>query len=447
MWFDTSAGWAYGDAMLPQWLIEKKRDGQALGADEIRWFVEGFASGAIPDYQMAAFAMAVYFRGMTPEETAALTRAMLDSGDRLDTAAIPRPKVDKHSTGGIGDKISLPLAPLAAACGVAVPMISGRGLGITGGTLDKLESIPGYRTDLSVSDFLETVRACGCSIIGQTDRLAPADRKLYALRDVTGTVPSIPLITASIMSKKLAEGLDGLVLDVKCGRGAFMRTREQARALAESLTRVGTAMGVRVSALVTAMDEPLGRTAGNALEIAETIDVLSGGGPEDVVELTIALAAEMVRLAGLTADEVTARRRCREALASGRALEVFRAMVRRHGGDVTVIDDPARLPASACRRELPSPAGGLVQDVDAERVGRACLLLGAGRTKTTDAIDHGAGLSGLVKRGETITRGQPLCVLHAARASQLDEAEAMLQDAFVVGDASESRPLILEKTP
>ena len=431
--------------MLPQWLIEKKRDGQALTDDEIRQFVDGFAAGTIPDYQMAALAMAVYFRGMTPVEIAALTRAMLESGDRLDTSSISKPKIDKHSTGGIGDKISLPLAPVVAACGVAVPMISGRGLGITGGTLDKLESIPGYRTNLPTFEFLGVVRDCGCSIIGQTDRLAPADRKLYALRDVTGTVPSIPLITASIMSKKLAEGLDGLVLDVKCGSGAFMKTRDQARALAESLVHTGTAMGVRVTALLTAMDDPLGRSAGNALEMAETIEVLRGGGPSDVVELTVTLGAEMLCLAGLARDNAAARKRCQAALTSGRALDVFRDMVRRHGGDVQVIDNPVRLPASVCRRDWRAPIAGYVRRVDAGCVGRACLVLGAGRSRTTDAIDPGAGVSGLAQRGEQVEQGQPLCTLHAARESQLDEAQALLQDAFEVGAPAEARPIVLER--
>jgi pyrimidine-nucleoside phosphorylase len=443
--FDTGAGWAYGAHMLPQWVIERKRDGQALTADEIRGFIDGFTRGDIPDYQMSALAMAVFFRGMTPGETAALTRAMLDSGDRLDTSSIAKPKVDKHSTGGIGDKISLPLAPVAAACGVAVPMISGRGLGITGGTLDKLEAIPGYRTDLSTAEFLDVIHGCGCSIIGQTDRLAPADRKLYALRDVTGTVPSIPLITASILSKKLAEGLDGLVMDVKCGRGAFMRTRAQARALAESLVRTGAALGVRVSGWITAMDEPLGRTAGNALEVVEAIDVLRGRGPADVVELTLALGAEMVRLAGQTTDETEARRRCREALDSGRALAVFRDMVRRQGGDPAVVDDPARLPSCRLRRELRAPAAGVVVDVDAECLGRACLVLGAGRTKTTDTVDPGAGISGLLKRGERVVTGEPLVVLHASDEKRLDEAERLLKDAFGIGPMPDARPLMLER--
>ncbi len=431
--------------MLPQWLIEKKRDGQALTADEIRGFIDGFTRGDIPDYQMSALAMAVFFRGMTPDETAALTQAMLESGDRLDTSSLAKPKVDKHSTGGIGDKISLPLAPVVAACGVAVPMISGRGLGITGGTLDKLDSISGYRTNLSTVEFLDVIRGCGCSIIGQTDRLAPADRKLYALRDVTGTVPSIPLITASILSKKLAEGLDGLVMDVKCGRGAFMRTREQARALAESLVRTGSAMGVRVTAWITSMDEPLGRTVGNALEVGEAIDVLRGRGPSDVVELTMALGAEMVRLGGLTHDAAEARRRCQAALDSGRALAIFRDMVRRQGGDPAVIDDPTRLPASRCRRELRAAAGGVVTDVDAECLGRACLVLGAGRSKTTDTVDPGAGISGLLKRGERVETGQPLGVLHASGEARLDEAEALLKTAFTIGTMPGVAPLMLER--
>lgn len=431
--------------MLPQWLIEKKRDGLALTAEEIRWFIDGFTRGAIPDYQMSALAMAVFFRGMTPAETAALTQAMLESGDRLDTSSIAKPKVDKHSTGGIGDKISLTLAPVAAACGVAVPMISGRGLGITGGTLDKLESIAGYRTDLTTAEFLDVIHGCGCSIIGQTNRLAPADRKLYALRDVTGTVPSIPLITASIMSKKLAEGLDGLVMDVKCGRGAFMRTREQAWALSESLVRTGTAMGVRVSAWITAMDEPLGRTVGNALEVAESIDVLCGRGPSDVRELTVALGAEMVRLGDRTINVTEARRRCQEALESGRALAVFREMVRRHGGDLAVIDDPSRLPACRHHRELRAPSGGVVVDVDAEKVGRACLVLGAGRSQTTDTVDPGAGIGGLLKRGEHVVAGQPLGVLHASSEPRLDEAEGLVKDAFKIGPTAVAAPLMLER--
>ena len=285
--------------MVPQWIIEKKRDGHALNEEEIRFFIDGYTRGDIPDYQMAAMAMAIFLRGMNAAETAVLTDAMMRSGDLIDTSSIAAPRVDKHSTGGIGDKISLVLAPLLACCGAAVPMISGRGLGITGGTLDKLASIPGYRTDLSEEEFVRVVRTCGCSITGQTARLVPADRKLYALRDVTATVPSIPLITASIMSKKLAEGIDHLVLDVKFGTGAFMRTRMDAHRLASSLVRVGREMGRKVTALLTDMNEPLGRTAGNALEVVESVECLYGRGPADVMDLTLALGAELLAMAGL----------------------------------------------------------------------------------------------------------------------------------------------------
>jgi len=284
--------------MLPQWILEKKRDGSELSKEEIHFLIEGFTNGSIPDYQMAAFAMAVYFKGMTPRETAALTLEMMNSGDVIDPASLPGIKADKHSTGGIGDKISLILAPLAAACGLTVPMISGRGLGITGGTLNKLEAIPGYRTDLSKEDFFQTLEKVGCSIIGQTAQLAPADKKLYALRDVTGTVPSIPLITASIMSKKLAEGIDALVLDVKWGKGAFMKTQKQARELAQTMVDVGTQMNKKVRAIITDMNTPLGRTAGNALEVQECLEVLNGGGPDDLRELTIELTAHMLELSG-----------------------------------------------------------------------------------------------------------------------------------------------------
>jgi len=431
--------------MLPQWIIEKKRDGQALTAEELAFFVNGYTSGAIPDYQMSALAMAIFFRGLTPAETSTLTRLMLESGDTLDTSSIPLPKADKHSTGGVGDMISLALAPLVACCGVAVPMISGRGLGLTGGTLDKLESIPGYRTNLSVADFLGVVKSCGCSIVGQTDRLAPADRKLYALRDVTATVPSIPLIVASIMSKKLAEGLDALVLDVKCGRGAFMRTRDDARALARALVDAGLSMGKRVSALITAMDQPLGRAAGNALEVAESVAVLRNRGPADVTELTIRLGVEMLLLAGVAASEAAAAALLKEKLSSGAAFEKFKQMVKLHGGQVAAIDDTALLPAAPLRQPVPAPADGFVQDVDAEKIGRACLLLGAGRTKTTDAIDYAAGLSGLAKIGERVSKGQPLAVLHAATEERLARAWETARAAFVVDAAPCAPPdLVLE---
>lgn len=432
--------------MLPQWIIEKKRDGAALTDQELADFIGGYVRGDVPDYQMAALAMAVFFRGMTPGEISTLTRVMMQSGDIVDTSAVLLPKVDKHSTGGIGDKISIPLAPLVASCGVAVPMISGRGLGITGGTLDKLEAIPGYRTALELDEFLKVIRACGCSLIGQTERLVPADRKLYALRDVTATVPSIPLIVSSIMSKKLAEGIDGLVLDVKCGRGAFMKTREEARALAEGLVRVGRAMGKRVSALITPMDQPLGRAVGNALEIAESVDILKGRGPADSTELTILLAAEMLVLARVVPtaeDGVTVARR---KLASGEPFEILKKMVRLHGGATDVLDDPGRFPAARVQQDYTAPADGIVREVDAGKIGRACLLLGAGRARTTDTIDHAAGLSNLVKVGEHVAAGVPLVRIHAASKERVEAALVLVGQAFVVGpDPVGASPLVLEK--
>ena len=432
--------------MLPQWIIEAKRDGHALTPGEIREFIAGFTAGTIPDYQMAALAMAIFFRGMTPDETAVLTDAMMRSGDLLDTSAIVAPKIDKHSTGGIGDKVSLVLAPLVACCGVAVPMISGRGLGITGGTLDKLEAIPGYRTRLSTREFLDVVARCGCAIIGQTDRLAPAAQKLYALRDVTGTVPSIPLITASIMSKKLAAGLDGLVLDVKCGRGAFMKERSAAVELAHSLVRVGRAMGKKMSAVLTAMDQPLGRTAGNALEIVETCEALQGRGPADLMEVTFKLGAKMLQLAGLANSCNEARQLLAAQLQSGAAWRKWLEMVRLHGGDCAALEDTARLPRASLIEPLPAPQSGYVAQADAELIGKACLLLGAGRTKTTDSVDHAVGVSGLVKIGEQVGRGQPLALLQANDAEKLTAARALLQSAFrLTTETVSAPPLIMEE--
>lgn len=433
-------------AMLPQWIIERKRDGHALSEEEIRFFINGYSRGEIPDYQMAALAMAIYFKGMTPKETAILTDAMMRSGDLVDTSSIPLPKADKHSTGGIGDKVSLVLAPLAACCGVAVPMISGRGLGITGGTLDKLESIPGYQTNLSDAEFLDVVRDVGCSIIGQTKQLAPADKKLYALRDVTGTVPSIPLITASIMCKKLAEGIDALVLDVKCGKGAFMKTRKEARELALSMVRVGKAMGKEMAALITDMNQPLGRTAGNALEVIESIETLKGNGPRDLTELTFALAEEMLILGKVEKSRAAARKRLKAAIADGSALRKFRHMVERHGGDVRAIDEPSRLPRARLVVPFPAPATGYVAQADAESIGRACVVLGAGRTKTDDAVDFAVGVSELRKIGEPVRKGEPLLIIHANDKSRLDQAWELLKPAFRISKTKPRPPkLILER--
>jgi len=434
------------EPFIPQWIIEKKRDGLPLAAEEIEFFIAGYTAGTIPDYQMAAMAMAVYLRDMTPAETAALTAAMLHSGDVVDTSALAAPRVDKHSTGGIGDKTSLILAPLLAACGVVVPMISGRGLGITGGTLDKLEAIPGYRTRLTESEFLDALREVGCAIIGQTDRLAPADRKLYALRDVTATVPSIPLITASILCKKLAEGIDHLVLDVKFGRGAFMKTRADARRLAESLVRVGRDMGKRVTALLTAMNQPLGRSAGNALEVIECCEALRGRGPDDLMELTLELSAAALVSCGRAPDTAAARAQLAAALDSGAAWEKFRAMVTRQGGDVAALDDYARLPVAARRAPLTAPRAGFVAEVNAEKIGRAVILLGGGRQRTDDRVDPAVGVADLVKVGAPVARGQTLAVIHAADETRLAAAKAMLADAFVFSaEPPAPEPLIAER--
>jgi len=432
--------------MLPQWIIEAKRDGRELEPDQIRDFILGFAQGRIPDYQAAAWAMAVYFRGMSLDETAALTRAMLDSGDRLDLHHVTRPRLDKHSTGGIGDKVSLVLAPLAAACGLAVPMISGRGLGLTGGTLDKVESIPGYRTDLSPAEFARIVETCGCSIMGQTPRLCPADRKLYALRDVTGTVPSIPLITASILSKKLAESLNGLVMDVKCGRGAFMAARDSARELARSLREVGRRLELPVSGWITAMDQPLGRTAGNRVEVAEAVRLLQGEGPEDTRTITLALTARMLRLGGLVQTDADAYPLMEQALRTGAAFRTFAKMVRLHGGDPTFLEDPAAIEGrAAAKASLASPEQGWIVDVDAQAVGRAVLLLGAGRTTIEDRVDPDAGVSSLKKVGDFVEKGQPLAELHASTLDRIEAARPWLARAFRIGEAPPpATPLLLE---
>jgi len=431
--------------MLPQWIIEKKRDGKAISEEEIRFFIKGYTEGTIPDYQMSALAMAIYFKGMTPGEVSVLVDAMMRSGDLVDTSSIPIPKADKHSTGGIGDKVSLVLAPLVACFDVAVPMISGRGLGITGGTLDKLESIPGYQAKISEKHFIDVIKKCGCSIIGQTDRLAPADKKLYALRDVTATVPSIPLITASIMCKKMAEGIDALVLDVKCGSGAFMKTIEDARSLANSMISVGKAMNKKVSAIITDMNQPLGQTAGNALEVIESVETLQGRGPADLVDLTIVFAEEMITLVHDIKDKEALRKELRQKLSNGEAFARFREMVILQHGDVKAIDDVSRLPTAKIQEEYPAPYDGFVSEVNADAVGRACIVLGAGRKKTEDPVDFAVGISDLVKIGDKVEKGQPLLMIHANDKHRMAEAEKLLDTAFKfsAGPVSKS-PAVLE---
>jgi pyrimidine-nucleoside phosphorylase len=371
---------------------------------------------------------------------------MMRSGDVLDFSDLPAPKVDKHSTGGIGDKISLPLAPLLACCGVVVPMISGRGLGITGGTLDKLESIPGFRTGLTDREFRNVLEQCGFAMAGQTERLAPADRKLYALRDVTGTVPSIPLITASILSKKLAEGVEHLVMDVKCGRGAFMKSRADARALADSILAVARGMGCRATALITDMNQPLGRTAGNALEVIEAVETLSGRGPADVEALTLDLAAELLVGSGRAPDAARARELLKARIADGSALERFRRLVRMQGGNPDALDDFNLLPCARIQTPLAAPAAGTVAEVHADRIGKACLALGAGRTKTDDRVDPAVGVSGLVKIGESVVKGQILATVHSNDEGRRDEALALLREAFVLSATPVAPPpTVLER--
>lgn len=432
--------------MHPAWIIEKKRDGKALSPQEIDSFIRGFTEGSIPDYQMSALAMAVFFRGLSGPELDALTDSMMRSGVVVDLSDLGLPTSDKHSTGGVGDKVSLILAPLVASCGVAVPMISGRGLGITGGTLDKLESIRGYRTGLSLGEFRTVLAKCGCSMIGQTPEIVPADRKLYALRDVTATVPSIPLIAASIMSKKLAEGASSLVLDVKWGRGAFMKSVEEARTLAQTMLSIGRRAGRGVTAFITDMNQPLGRAAGNALEVRECVEAMRGQGPQDLMQITLELSAEMLLLAGMVPDRSAAVARLRDSLSNGSALARFREMVGLHGGDITVLDDLSRLPTAAIRLPLASPREGFVARADADLIGRACIALGAGRRKSSDTVNHAAGVSGIRKIGERVAKGEPLLVVHGSAEAEVREAMEMLAAAFSVEPTpANPPPLIVEK--
>jgi pyrimidine-nucleoside phosphorylase len=414
-------------------VIRRKRDGGPLRRDEIEHFVTGVTNHTIPDYQAAALLMAIVLRGMNAEETAQLTDAMVRSGVRVSFDGIDGIPVDKHSTGGVGDKTSLILAPLAIACGATVPMMSGRGLGHTGGTLDKLEAIPGFRTDLSLQVFRDTVASIGGALIGQTSEIAPADRRLYALRDVTGTVESIPLISASIMSKKIAEGIGALVLDVKAGAGAFMKTREDARRLAQSLVSIGNASGVRTEALVTRMDAPLGREVGNANEVVESLETLKGNGPPDLEELSVLLAARMLVLARVAPDQDAADRAVRKALASGAGLEAFRRIIERQGGDPAVVDDYSRLPSAPDQHRVLAPESGTLCDMHAELVGRAAVALGAGRATLDDAVDHGVGITVLVPRGASVTRGEAIFLVRHRGGRGLEEAVGLLDEALTIG--------------
>jgi pyrimidine-nucleoside phosphorylase len=426
-------------------VVQKKRDGGELTREEIDFFVRGYARGDIPDYQASAFTMAVFFKGMAPAEIVALTESMMRTGEVLDLSDLPGPKVDKHSTGGVGDKTSLVLAPLAAACGVYVPMISGRGLGHTGGTLDKLESIPGFNVRLSLDQLRAVLRDCGLGLIGQTPEIAPADRKLYALRDVTATVESLPLIAASIMSKKMAEGIDALVLDVKCGDGAFLRGRDEAKALAETMLGIGKGMGKRVAALITDMDQPLGRTAGNALEVAECVETLKGRGPTDLESLSVELAAWMVHLAGAAPALDAARARVRKALASGAGLERFRRVIELQGGNPRVCDDPSLLPQAGETVVVRSERDGRVARLAARAIGHAGMLLGAGRETVDGTIDPAVGFVFHKKVGDPVAVGEPIVTVHVGKSSRREAALARLREAIVVASEAPARgPLVLD---
>jgi pyrimidine-nucleoside phosphorylase len=430
---------------LPQELVRKKRDGDRLTDDEIRSFIGGVTDGTIPDYQIAAMLMAVFLRGLDDRETAAWADAMVHSGDVLDLSSIERPRIDKHSTGGVGDKISLPLAPAAAACGVAVPMVSGRGLGHTGGTLDKLESIPGFRVDLDLDRFVALVGELGVCMIGQTERMAPADRVLYALRDVTATVESVPLIASSIMSKKLAEGIDALVLDCKVGSGAFMKSREAATELAVAIQAIGRAAGKPVTAVLTRMDDPIGNMVGNSLEVIESIDVLGGGGPTDTRALTVHLGAEMLVLGGIASDAADGARRIGKSLDDGSALAVFRRLVEAQGGDPRVCDDPRGvLPIASERVPVAATASGYITACAADEIGVAALVLGAGRRTKEDSVDPSVGIEMACNVGDRVEPGQPLAYLiHAGRG--VDEATRRAAAAFTISDEPPpARDLILE---
>ena len=424
--------------------IRRKRDGEALPADVIRKLVSGITTGDIPDYQASALLMAIYFRGLSPEELSTLTDAMLHSGEVLSLPEIKAAKIDKHSTGGVGDKISICLAPAAAACGVAVPMISGRGLGHTGGTLDKLEAIPGFRVQLDADEFRKVLGTCGMVMGGQTPRIAPADRKLYALRDVTGTVESIPLIASSIMSKKLAEGIDGLVLDVKVGRGAFMKTLEQARALAETLVGIGRRAGKRTTAVLSRMDQPLGRAIGNGVEVEEAIAVMRADGPPDVTELTLVLGAEMLLLGGVASSFDDGRARIAKVLTDGSALAVFRRCVELQGGDPHVIDEPNRLYSTTVAHAVRAPRAGVISDIDAEALAYAALNAGAGRLRKEDPVDPAVGILLAKKVGDEVAQNEPVAVLlHRMRRQDCIDSIAR---AFTVADSVPDAPSIVIDT-
>ena len=424
-------------------VIRHKRDGLELNHDEIEGLVHAYTVGDVPDYQVSAWLMAVVLRGMTRGETAALTEAMLHSGEVLDLSSMPQKKVDKHSTGGVGDKTSLVLAPLVAAAGIAVPMISGRGLGHTGGTLDKLEAIPGFNVNLPVAEFRRVLETCGCAMVGQTPEIAPADRKLYALRDVTGTVESPYLICASIMSKKLAEGIDALLLDVKTGSGAFMKKEKDAAFLAELMVETGERMGKQVVALITDMDQPLGKMIGNALEVMEVVEILRGHGPEDLRELCLHLAGWMLQLGGVSNSVAEGTQLSTQLISSGKALEKFKQMIELQGGDSGVIDDASRLSQAKSRADVFSPTAGFVASMQCEQIGTACVILGGGRERKEDSVDPAVGIVLHKKVGDPVSAQEPLATIHYNSPPRAQEAARLISSSIQVGDVvPPKRPLI-----
>jgi len=425
-------------------VIRKKRDGVALSREEIGALVNAYTKDEIPDYQVSAWLMAVVLRGMTRPETAALTDAMLRSGEVLDLSSLSAKKVDKHSTGGVGDKTSLVLAPLAAAAGVAVPMISGRGLGHTGGTLDKLEAIPGFNVNLSGGEFRRVLATCGCAMIGQTAEIAPADRKLYALRDVTGTVESPYLICASIMSKKLAEGIDALVLDVKTGSGAFMKSEKDAAFLAELMVETGERMGKQVVALITDMDQPLGKMIGNALEVVEVLEVLRGGGPADLRELCLELAGWMLHLGGVAKTVAEGRQQSANLISSGKSLEKFRQMIELQGGDPRVLDDARHFPQALHTMPVASARAGYIASMQCEQIGTACVILGGGRERKEDSIDPAVGIVLHKKVGDRVAQGETLATIHYNSDAKAQRAKQLIETSCLISDSAPAtkRPLI-----
>ncbi len=424
-------------------LIGRKRDGGQLTREEIEFLVAGYTRGDIPDYQMAAWLMAVLLRGMNRVELAALTGAMLRSGETLDFSDLPAPKVDKHSTGGVGDKTSLVIAPVVAAAGLYVPMISGRGLGHTGGTLDKLESIPGFNVNLSLAEFRRVLAKCGCGLIGQTPEIAPADKVIYALRDVTSTVESYNLICASIMSKKLAEGIDALVLDVKTGSGAFMKSEEDSIQLAKLMVETGQEMGKKVVALITDMNQPLGRKVGHSLEIEECVEVMRGAGPSDLRELCVVLCGWMFFLGGESRDVKEGKRLAAQMISSGRALEKFREIITLQGGDSGIVDDTRRLPQAKHTTEAVATAAGFISQVECKQVGIACAMLGGGRETKEDKIDHAVGLVLHKRLGDAVQRGEPICTIHYNSDARLADARALIEQSYSIGSRQpQAGPLV-----